>query len=52
MDLSVITDEMLIDRFTVFVLVEGRDLAGNLVLVLMDNRQGMHYVLAHGMAPA
>ena len=32
MDLSVITDEMLIDRFTVFVLVEGRDLAGNLVL--------------------
>ncbi len=32
MDLSVITDEMLIDRFTVYVLVEGRDLAGNLVL--------------------
>ncbi|MAR47158.1 MAG: hypothetical protein CMA41_05075 [Euryarchaeota archaeon] len=32
MDLSVITDDMLIDRFTVFVLVEGRDLAGNLVL--------------------
>ena len=32
MDLSVITDEMLIDRFVVFVVVEGRDLAGNLVL--------------------
>ena len=32
MDLSVITDEMLIDRFTVYVLVEGRDLAGNQVL--------------------
>ena len=32
MDLSVITDDMLIDRFTVYVLIEGRDLAGNLVL--------------------
>lgn len=32
MDLSVITDDMLIDRFTVSVLVEGRDLAGNMVL--------------------
>ncbi|MGB2048054.1 MAG: hypothetical protein ACPHWX_00320 [Candidatus Poseidoniaceae archaeon] len=32
MDLSVITDEMLIDRFVVYVVVEGRDLAGNLVL--------------------
>ena len=32
MDLSVITDDMLVDRFTVYVLVEGRDLAGNLVL--------------------
>jgi hypothetical protein len=32
MDLSVITDEMLIDRFIVNVLVEGRDLAGNPVL--------------------
>ena len=32
MDLSVITDDMLIDRFEVYVLVEGRDLAGNLVL--------------------
>lgn len=32
MDLSVITDDMLVDRFTVYVLIEGRDLAGNLVL--------------------
>ena len=32
MDLSVITDEMLIDLLTVNVLVEGRDLAGNQVL--------------------
>ena len=32
MDLSVITEDMLIDRFIVFVLVEGRDLAGNSVL--------------------
>ena len=32
MDLSVITDEMLIDRFTVYALVQGRDLAGNSVL--------------------
>ena len=32
MDLSVITDEMLIDLLTVNVLIEGRDLAGNQVL--------------------
>ena len=32
MDLSVITDDMLIDLLTVNVLVEGRDLAGNQVL--------------------
>lgn len=32
MDLSVITNDMLIDKFTVYVLVEGRDLAGNSVL--------------------
>ena len=32
MDLSVVTDEMLIDLLTVNVLVEGRDLAGNQVL--------------------